>query len=297
MNSRLSFLPSLLLLILPVLAYSQQNNSPSSDPDPLHTWIDRSWEIRYFLSVTTENELRIAAKVAHKRNQPVVDGKPEFFQMYEGIFEATSVIPVKGSYDPFAIIAITFDRNGEVLTPHKGPQPLIGKRNVLRNVALVPPNTSNVLPYRLGYWFMGFPGDERLFSPALCSINDDHRYRKDFSRRFVSKYSADGNFGCREWTYQLYDAERPYIDVTSYQRDGTYIKEFIGWSRFEDPPKPVIGRHEKAWYCLHECPADEAPGIIADIKAWAKQHGYPLPRRPRKQPMFPDADFAGYIDD
>ncbi|RJG06146.1 hypothetical protein D3870_09130 [Noviherbaspirillum cavernae] len=190
-----------------------------------------------------------------------------------------------------------FDHNGETLTSHKEQQPLVGKRNRLREIVLTPKTATEGPLYLIGYWFMGLPGDEQLFSPALCSSSDDDRYLKNFSRKFVSKHSLDGNFGCREWTYQLYDRDRPFIDVTSYQKDGTYIKEFIGWSRFEDPPKPVIGRHEKTWYCLHECPNSEAPGTIPDIAAWTRKHGFPVPKRPRKQPMFPNADFADYVND
>ncbi|GAB3551305.1 hypothetical protein GCM10027343_35450 [Noviherbaspirillum agri] len=90
------------------------------------------------------------------------------------------------------------------------------------------------------------------------------------------------------WPVQEY----PFIDMTSYQRDGTYIKELIGWTRFEDSPKPVIGKSTKIWVCLHDCPTGEAPGIILNIKARAKKHGFPLPKRPKKQPMFTNEDFA-----
>jgi hypothetical protein len=81
--------------------------------------------------------------------------------------------------------------------------------------------------------------------------------------------------------------------VTSYVREGkvypkyTYIRDFIGWARFGDK-KPVIGKHEKDWYCLHDCPAGEKPGLIADIKAWSTKNGWTVPKPPTKAPTFVD---------
>ncbi|HJV85621.1 MAG TPA: hypothetical protein VJ698_09095 [Noviherbaspirillum sp.] len=285
------------MLLFPVFVFGQGVAPPNADPDSSHDWVDRPWNIRYFLSIRPESDLRIAVKIARAEENPSNEKRGAIYRRYETIFGATSNIPMKGEDEGLMAIAITFDRSGQVLSPHEGMQPLIGKRNRLREIVLASPGTDNPLLYDLGYWFMGLPGDQLLFSPALCSLSDDHRYQKHFSRDFVSRYSSDGNFGCREWTYQLYDHDRPYIDMTSYQKDGAYIKELIGWSRFEDPPKPVIGKHDKTWYCLYECPNGEAAGVIPDIAAWSKRHGFPLPKRPRKQPMFPHADFSQYVND
>ncbi len=100
--------------------------------------------------------------------------------------------------------------------------------------------------------------------------------------------------GCREWAYQIKEPGRPYIDVTSYipkrfddYGPGTYIHETIGWARFEDH-KPIIGKHEYLWYCLHDCPGDDLPGVIPDIKAWAAKNGWKAPQPPTRVPVFPD---------
>ncbi|WP_434516299.1 hypothetical protein AB6Q56_06615 [Dechloromonas sp. ARDL1] len=110
-----------------------------------------------------------------------------------------------------------------------------------------------------------------------------------------SSLSTGGSFGCREWSYYLQSDKHPYIDVTSYGKDQfgpySYIRPILGWGRFDIPPKPVIGKHGKVWVCLHECPNGEAPGIIPDIKAWAKANNWPVPKPPKKQPMFPDREF------
>ena len=39
------------------------------------------------------------------------------------------------------------------------------------------------------------------------------------------------------------------------------------------------------------CPNGEAPGIIPDIKLWAARNGWPVPKRPKKQPMFFDREY------
>lgn len=82
---------------------------------------------------------------------------------------------------------------------------------------------------------------------------------------------------------------QPYIDVTTYHDKlgkKTHIGRFIGWMGFEDAPRPVIGKHGSYWLCLHECPDDEKPGVIADIADWTGKRGWPMPKL---RPYFPDS--------
>jgi hypothetical protein len=90
--------------------------------------------------------------------------------------------------------------------------------------------------------------------------------------------------------------EHPYIDVTTYTKRGNFIGQFVGWSRFEDGPKPIIGMNGKTWLCLHECPAGERPGLITDMKAWTRKHGYPMPIPPEYQPEYPNRNYQDDID-
>ena len=41
----------------------------------------------------------------------------------------------------------------------------------------------------------------------------------------------------------------------------------------------------------------ETPGIIPSIKAWTAKHHFPMPKRPRKQPEYPNSDFKDDIDE
>lgn len=95
---------------------------------------------------------------------------------------------------------------------------------------------------------------------------------------------------------------QPYINITTYiqpdkaalkkdpkAQPQTFIGDVLGWARFDDPPRPVIGKHGDYWLCLHECPDGEAPGIIPDIQAWTAKRGWPMPK---PLPFFADSKFS-----
>ena len=275
------------------LASAQSNGSekqPMNGEEYAHTYqlIRRVWEIRYILKSADVATMKLRAERALEQNASVKKGD-QFVRdrRYEALFDPDFTFPFT-KLDTWGTQLTLFDRDGRVVSPHHSKFTLIGKRTDLDYVELIEKDNWAEPPYHLAYWFMGLSGADADFAPAVCDIDDFQRYRKGWK---VERYSPSGNFGCREWTDQLHDYERPYIDVTSYEKEGTFIKEFTGWSRFTDPPKPVIGRNDKTWLCLFDCPGGDAPGVIADIAAWAKKHGYPVPRPPEKQPTFPDADF------
>jgi len=219
--------------------------------------------------------------------QQSVSGKQKIYLSADALFEPTATFDVPGART-IGIILLTFDETGRV----KNPKGILGrmsaKRSRLDDLVLIQDDTLDPDPYHFAEWSQGIPGDV-TFSPAVCSPDDNRRYVAGWN---VETYT--GNFGCREWTAQLYDRKQPYIDVTSYARHGTFIGALTGWSRFEDPPKPVIGKQGKVWLCLHECPRGEKTGVIPDIRAWTTRHGFPMPVRPSKQPLYPNAD---YMDD
>ncbi len=273
------------------LAITQTSVAASTEnvkPPGSRVWIERPWNIRYFLHFDDVRLVKIGQKVAAQSNlEDERSARTPIYRAYQALFNPTTVLHLSEDDNP-AVTILTFDRSGNVQTRNNTSLPLKGKLNQIHDLVLVTSDTAKESPYLLADWFWGIPGDGAVFSPGVCDSNDADRYAAGFD---AGRYAYLGNFGCREWTYQLYDPDQPYINVTSYEKDGTYIKEFVGWSRFSDPPKPVIGKQDKTWLCLHECPAGDAPGIIPDIAAWCKKHGFPLPQRPDKQPMFPNADY------
>ncbi|RYG36057.1 MAG: hypothetical protein EON93_05655 [Burkholderiales bacterium] len=95
---------------------------------------------------------------------------------------------------------------------------------------------------------------------------------------------------------------QPYIDVTSHQTSRkygreAYIGDVLGWARFDDPVRPVIGQVGRYWVCFHECPDGEKPGVIPNFRLWLARRGWPVPQ---PIPFFadhkfvdPDADYSG----
>lgn len=260
-------------------------------------WLERPWEWRYFLLVTAE--WRIEKMLAERKNGKETPDPYETLSLARS-FEPVAAVPNPRdpTNDPFSIIHIEFDKQGFVTTPHTDTNRLRGQIDRIRRVTLSAGDEATSHQYRLGSWFTGLGDVSTHWAPAICVSNqnpDAAQVRSDgyLYGRLFKPNSQSTTFGCREWAYQLYDPARPYIDVTSYvpkdadYPDGSYIREFIGWSRFDDK-KPVIGKEGKTWVCLHDCPNGDKPGVIPDISAWAKKNGWAVPTSPSKMPMFPD---------
>lgn len=282
---------------------NMQSTGPSADKTRTqkrpgsHVWIERPWEARYILFATTAHSWSLRHARAAKNNaQP---SQTYFF--WEAFFDAAAKIdaPVGSVLDEaLVVVPIEFDQQGFVLTTHSHAGRLRGRINRLRYVTLSSGDEPDTRNYNLGIWFTGLGDVSTDWAPGFCDelhVPNAALVRSElylYGRLFKpDEFST--TFGCREWAYQLYDRERPYIDVTSYvpkgetYPHGSYIREFIGWARFEDH-KPVIGKHGNNWYCLHDCPKDGKPGPIPDIRAWAQANGWPVPKRPKRMPVFPD---------
>ncbi len=274
-------------------------SAPSRAADREWAWLDRQWNIRYFLHIGSKCAFSFSQSNAKLRNvEALKKGNPAPFLEWESIFPLASTLSIPleadGCKDGLAVVAIKFDQNGNVLTPNSSGKKLKGRLSVINSVMLTANDDPKRIPYMLADWFWGIPGDGAVFSPGVCSLDDRERYAKGFD---ADKNYRTGNFGCREWTYQLRDSGSPYIDITSYEKQGEFIKATIGWGRFDIAPKPVIGKDGKHWVCLYECPEGSAPGIIQNIESWAAKFGFPVPQRPERTPMFRDEDYPAEPDD
>lgn len=295
-------------LVLACACIAASCQSAAAQPEPpakppkeggTHAWIERSWEMRYFLMVT--GDWRIAKKGAIRRNGKAKPGDTwrNWEQVFNPVTEFRTTKPSAASNDPLSVITIEFDRQGWVTTPNTHNGPLRGRLNQLLSIKLSSGEGPTNIQYDLGHWFLGLGDVSTDWAPGLCITKNIPTpfAQTDEYYLYGPKFKLDEfstTFGCREWAYQLYDPDRPYIDVTSYipkskdkEGAGTYIREFIGWARFDDK-KPVIGKDENDWYCLHDCPNGDMPGRIADIKAWSAKNGWPAPKRPTRVPTFPD---------
>ena len=269
--------------ILAIGVVTQFQSMPQVDNrKPINeTWVERAWEIRYILEVFERPGYEAARRISGQ--QRMNKGGKDRFQYYESLVEPESVLPVAPDASRF-IVALMFDRDGRLLTKHDASAVLYGRRSISNSIKL----TGEDVPYFVAEWFQGLHGAGTEFAPAVCGDTDLTRYLDDWSRDGL----LNGNFGCREWTYQLNNRTAAYIDVTSYNKFGASIGEFTGWARFTDPRRPVIGKHGKSWFCIYECPPGERPGPIASIKVWTRRHGFPMPRGPHEQPEFPDKNYS-----
>lgn len=250
----------------------------AKEDSPFDHWLDGGWQLRYVLFVDGERSMQEKIKEARRVSQHALpSGQKNPYRIVLELLEPRTVFTVQRAR-PISTFPIWFDSEGRVKAPRK-LDGFTGKHNELDDLALV----DNELDLRYFFANWSYGGFADVYPPAVCTDLDYRRY---------SVYWMDdgyaGKFGCREWRAQLDNPKLPYIDVTTYGRRHNYIGEFLGWSRYADPPKPVIGQHGKTWLCLHECPIGEKPGAILDIKAWTVKHGFPMPKRPPKQPMYPN---------
>lgn len=254
--------------------------------DSSREWIERQWEIRYILFVGNGSSIGTRVRLARELNAaPDKAGREKVYLDAEEMFEPTAAFEVAGS-ERLAAVLIMFDPVGHITSKNARLRAFTAKRSMLGRIVLTFAGSTTKRGYRLAEWSQGIPGDVS-FSPAVCTPPDGARYEDGWEK---DDY-YDGSFGCREWTAQLYDRERPYIDVTSYAKHGSFIGNFVGWSRFADPHKPVIGRQGKTWLCLHDCPVGEQPGVISNITRWAEKHRYPVPTPPPTQPIYPNSNY------
>lgn len=296
----------LLFLMLMVQGYcfAQPMSTPSGDARPGGSiWIERPWSMRYFMYVESADGWDSTKKIATKFNaRSSKKGAIRSHLGWEELFSPDHVIKLKvpdvQGKSNLAVVTMTFDQGGLVTSAHSHSKPLRGRINHLLELGLSEGDSPADRFYTLSYWFTGLGDISTHWAPAYCSIDqqpDPVAVRSDaylYGKRFKPNDLAP-LFGCREWAYQLYDNDRPYIDVTSYEPtvkgkpSKPYIREFIGWARFGDS-KPVIGQHEGNWYCLHDCPDGDKPGLIPDIKSWAKRFDWFEPMPPTRVPTFPD---------
>nr|WP_315251841.1 hypothetical protein [uncultured Duganella sp.] len=248
---------------------------------PSRTWSNTAWQIRYLLFVDTTAGRVENSKVARLNNAD--DGKERVYLDVDELLTANNILVTAGA-PAISTSLLLFDENGGVVTNDRALRGLSARLSKLGHLVLIRKDAPHAKPYSMLYWSQGIPGS---IEPSPCTLIDTYRYEGDWKN---GEYPGD--FGCREWTAQLMNKVRPYIDVTTYTENRNFIGQFVGWSRFEDAPKPIIGMNGKTWLCLHECPAGEKSGVIADIKAWTAKHQYPMPVRPAMQPEYPDKDYS-----
>lgn len=293
-------LAAALLTLCGVVSAAEAGRPPSPVKNMDVPWIERPWGWRYLIYISPDWKTHKDAigAVDAKKGPAVLD------RNWESLFDTTRHFPSK---DPSArpgegvsVVVVEFDKDGNVLTPNKFSGPLRGRIDQTLRIVLAAGQPGQDPQFRFGKWFLGLGDVSTHWAPGVCGVKETPSpfSKTDTGYLYGPAYEIDRyspTVGCREWAYQLYSPARPYIDVTSYvpkkfdepDGNGAYIHAVVGWARFDDN-KPIIGQHDKQWYCLHECPGGDKPGVIPDIQAWAKKNGWPVPKPPTRVPVFPD---------
>ena len=323
MNKRQIFAALVLEVMFAQVVMAQPTTSANAQTPYTLTWIDRPWEYRYLLYVSTQSDFDLDAKGGGSiaRGQPLTQYPPNNFKESWQIVLPTPSPHFEGAW---SVLRLDSNKDRHITNPSRNGQHYISRLNKIKRIVLVPdiPNPDHIIEFGIfaqesadANDFSAFTpsGNGAMYTPTIClqNVGDKIHLLANSDRNIVddSGFTLTGVFGCREWATQLYDINRPYIDVTSYQTeydtrlskikkgkrkgkyplmDVTYVHSFIGFSRFQDPPKPVIGQHAGQWLCFNDCPNGDAPGLIADIKAWAGKQGWSVPERPRDVRRYKD---------
>jgi len=273
-------------------------------------WIDRPWEYRYLLyaneASSWANSKRFFEEELVKNPQKVGEFGEPIAMHYEPTLTLNFAEERPRNF--LNVLRLDINRDRTIVQPTLKGDQLRPRLNWLEDIVLTPSDDKPEYVVKFGFFFMGsVSAPDGRYSPTICSRILGDSSPPDESGRYWKGFMPvpHGYFGCREWAAQLYDRDRPYIDVTSYEmipdddapvKKGkkprlipmTYIRPFVGFSRFDSPAKPVIGNHKGQWYCITDCPAGDAPGPIADMSAWAQRSGWALPKKPKNVREFMD---------
>jgi hypothetical protein len=282
-------------------------------PDPfMYDWLERPWEYRYLLYSDTVRVWQFDRKRDAESRVKTPAKHGEYGEEFAAHFEPTLTLALAGgdAKDYLNVVRLDVRPDGSLVQRNLRADILQPKITDSLRLMLSPAETKPSYLVDFGFFFMGALGaSDPRYSPTICSLVHGDGTPIDRNSRYAKGYTAEwgsnGYFGCREWAAQLYDSQRPYIDVTSYEmkpdRDApvkkgkkpplipvTYIKPFVGFSRYDSAPKPVIGNHQGQWFCITDCPAGDAPGPIADMQAWVKRSGWAMPKKPKDVREFRD---------
>jgi hypothetical protein len=137
------------VLLLWPLAASAESTQP--ERSPINTWIERPWEVRYFMQVEQPSSWEFLQQLAAKNN---ARGR-KLHQSWQILFNPTHIvrIPNWSTGNPEyphdqAVVVIEFDSDGFATTPNNDNLRLRGRLNEIRRIELSDEASGKV--YELG---------------------------------------------------------------------------------------------------------------------------------------------------
>ncbi len=142
------------VLLLWPLAASAESTQP--ERSPINTWIERPWEVRYFMQIKQPRRWEFLQQLAAKKNAH----EKEIHQSWQILFNPTHIvrIPNWSTGNPEyphdrAVVVIEFDKEGFATTPNSDNLLLRGRLNEIRRIVLSDEPSGKV--YELAHWFTG----------------------------------------------------------------------------------------------------------------------------------------------
>jgi hypothetical protein len=160
-------------------------------------------------------------------------------------FKPTFTFTKKFPSDEFSTYELTFDKTGQVINPATGAltnwyaELQQVKKNIAR-VVLKKKACSQEIEF--GYYNTK---TQRLCDEADKTLSSHRKLRansKDFD-------------ACIDWAKYLNNPKVKEIDITIDSQDefGNSPSSFLGFTRFKDVQKPIVGKDQSTWYCFANC--------------------------------------------
>jgi hypothetical protein len=165
-------------------------------------------------------------------------------------FKPTFVFTKKVPSDEFATYELTFDKAGQVIEPATGVvtnwyAELQQVKNNIARVVLKKKNCSQEIEF--GYY--------NTKTQRLCD-----EMEKTLPSHKKSRVNSKDFDACIDWAKYLNSPKAKEIDVTIDSQDefGNSPSSFLGFTRFKDVQKPIVGKDQSTWYCFANCKAGKA---------------------------------------
>ena len=165
-------------------------------------------------------------------------------------FKPTFVFTKRLPLDEFLVYELNFDKSGQIIdTATDKPTDWYGQmQSVQKNITKVVLKKKGCpLEIEFGYFNTK---TQRLCQDAqdTLAVNKKSKGSKDFN-------------ACIDWAKYLDNPKRKEIDISIDTQDefGSSPTSFLGFGRFKDVPKPIVGKDQSTWYCFANCPTGK-PG-------------------------------------
>jgi hypothetical protein len=164
-------------------------------------------------------------------------------------FKPTFTFTKKFPADEFSIYELSFDQSGQIVNKTNGSATdWYGEMQMVQSGIAKVVLKKKTCPKTIEFGFFNTK-TQRLCSDIDATLlsNKKDKGNKDFNT-------------CIDWAKYLNNPKRQEIDITIDSEDefGNSPTSFIGFTRFTDKQKPIVGKDQSDWYCFANCPTGKS---------------------------------------